>query len=64
MLFDYSIYPITNPAQIHLLNHLQSNGITTVSVDKFVDIAADSSKLYYYINDFYNKKLVSSLVTC
>ena len=59
MSFDYSIYPSEDTNQLHLLNHIQINEITDLTMDQFTLIAADSSKLYYYINDFYNKKLVN-----
>lgn len=58
MSINYSKYPINDVNQSHLLNHIKTNKIV-ISVDQFTEIAADSSKLYYYINDFYNKKLVS-----
>jgi len=56
MSFDYSKYPTTNPAQSHLLNHLQINGITNISVDRFINIAANSRELYHFINEWYVTK--------
>jgi hypothetical protein len=58
MSIDYSIYPSEDTNQLHLLNHIKTNKIT-ISVDQFTEIASKPTKLYYYINDFYNKKLVS-----